>query len=238
MRRFWRGLVIFLIGGVLGTGVRRRARLLRLSVRVSAAGRDGSAQRGRQGEAGRDRHVHPRQSVRSDPLGHAARSASMSARCSSNRISRSGRDRRSTSISCRRPASAKAPISATRCSSISAACAPSRAASATPIPAGVDLKNYPERDHLVPAVQRADLAGGSGGEIGARRPRRSFRLRTLLIAAMAIVASMIGGVAGYGTGALMPLVLVPIVGAEPVVPIIAISALFTNSSRVVRVLRR
>jgi uncharacterized membrane protein YfcA len=53
----------------------------------------------------------------------------------------------------------------------------------------------------------------------------------LLIAGMAIVASVIGGVAGYGTGALMPLVLVPIVGPEPVVPIIAISALFTNSSR-------
>jgi uncharacterized membrane protein YfcA len=53
----------------------------------------------------------------------------------------------------------------------------------------------------------------------------------MLIAAMAAVASIIGGVAGYGTGALMPLVLVPIVGAEPVVPIIAISALFTNTSR-------
>ena len=53
----------------------------------------------------------------------------------------------------------------------------------------------------------------------------------LLIAAMAAFASVIGGVAGYGTGALMPLVLVPIVGPEPVVPIIAISALFTNSSR-------
>src|ERR1043165_8843375 len=52
-----------------------------------------------------------------------------------------------------------------------------------------------------------------------------------LIAAMAVFASVIGGVAGYGTGALMPLVLVPIVGAEPVVPIIAISALFTNTSR-------
>jgi uncharacterized membrane protein YfcA len=52
-----------------------------------------------------------------------------------------------------------------------------------------------------------------------------------LIAAMAIFASIIGGVAGYGTGALMPLVLVPIVGPEPVVPIIAISALFTNTSR-------
>lgn len=53
----------------------------------------------------------------------------------------------------------------------------------------------------------------------------------LLIAATAIFASVIGGVAGYGTGALMPLVLVPIIGAEPVVPIIAISALFTNTSR-------
>jgi len=53
----------------------------------------------------------------------------------------------------------------------------------------------------------------------------------LLIAATGIFASLIGGVAGYGTGALMPLVLVPIVGAEPVVPIIAISALFTNTSR-------
>src|SRR6476619_2271662 len=49
-----------------------------------------------------------------------------------------------------------------------------------------------------------------------------------LIAAMAALASVIGGVAGYGTGALMPLVLVPIVGAEPVVPIIAISALPTT----------
>jgi uncharacterized protein len=52
-----------------------------------------------------------------------------------------------------------------------------------------------------------------------------------IIAAVAIFASVIGGVAGYGTGALMPLVLVPIVGPEPVVPIIAISALFTNTSR-------
>jgi uncharacterized membrane protein YfcA len=56
-------------------------------------------------------------------------------------------------------------------------------------------------------------------------------LQLLAVAGMALVASVIGGVAGYGTGALMPLVLVPIVGAEPVVPIIAISALFSNSSR-------
>src|SRR5204863_440303 len=54
---------------------------------------------------------------------------------------------------------------------------------------------------------------------------------------MALFASIIGGLAGYGTGALMPLVLVPLVGAEPVVPIIAISAIFTNSSRAIAYLR-
>jgi uncharacterized membrane protein YfcA len=54
-----------------------------------------------------------------------------------------------------------------------------------------------------------------------------------LVAAVALFASMIGGVAGYGTGALMPLVLVPMIGAEPVVPIVALSALFTNASRTV-----
>ena len=54
----------------------------------------------------------------------------------------------------------------------------------------------------------------------------------LLVAAVALFASVVGGVSGYGTGALMPLVLVPLVGAGPVVPIIAISALFNNASRV------
>jgi uncharacterized membrane protein YfcA len=44
-------------------------------------------------------------------------------------------------------------------------------------------------------------------------------------------AAIVGGLAGYGTGALMPLVLVPLIGAEPVVPIIAISAIFANVSR-------
>jgi uncharacterized membrane protein YfcA len=53
-----------------------------------------------------------------------------------------------------------------------------------------------------------------------------------LIVALAAFSSIAGGVAGYGTGALMPLVLVPMVGAAPVVPIIAVSAMFTNSARV------
>lgn len=56
-------------------------------------------------------------------------------------------------------------------------------------------------------------------------------LQLALVAVTALFASVVGGIAGYGTGALMPLVLVPMVGAAPVVPIIAISALFTNISR-------
>src|SRR5476649_2629052 len=53
----------------------------------------------------------------------------------------------------------------------------------------------------------------------------------LLVACVALIASVLGGVSGYGTGALMPLILVPLVGAEAVVPIIAISAMFSNTSR-------
>ncbi len=54
----------------------------------------------------------------------------------------------------------------------------------------------------------------------------------LLVACVALIAAVIGGVSGYGNGALMPLVLVPMIGAAPVVPIIAIAALFNNFGRV------
>ncbi len=59
----------------------------------------------------------------------------------------------------------------------------------------------------------------------------------VLVGVVALFASVIGGLAGYGTGALMPLVLVPLIGAEPVVPIIALSSLFTNSSRFIAFIR-
>ena len=62
-------------------------------------------------------------------------------------------------------------------------------------------------------------------------------LQLLLVAGVALFASIIGGLAGYGTGALMPLVLVPLIGAGPVVPIIAISAIFANVSRVTAYVR-
>ena len=59
----------------------------------------------------------------------------------------------------------------------------------------------------------------------------------LLVAGVALFASILGGVAGYGTGALMPLVLVPMVGAENVVPIIALAGMLTNASRMIAFLR-
>ena len=59
----------------------------------------------------------------------------------------------------------------------------------------------------------------------------------VLVGAVALFASIVGGLAGYGTGALMPLVLVPLIGAEPVVPIIAISSIFSNFSRFLAFIR-
>lgn len=54
----------------------------------------------------------------------------------------------------------------------------------------------------------------------------------LLVALTTLFASVVGGVAGYGTGLLLPPVLVPIIGAEAVVPVIGLSALLTNAGRV------
>jgi uncharacterized membrane protein YfcA len=53
------------------------------------------------------------------------------------------------------------------------------------------------------------------------------------IAIAAFVAQVLGGIAGYGTGLLMPMVLVPIIGAEATIPVIGLSALITNPSRVI-----
>ena len=57
-------------------------------------------------------------------------------------------------------------------------------------------------------------------------------MQLALVAGAALLTAVVGGVAGYGTGLLMPLVLVPIVGAESVVPIMGIAALIINAGRV------
>jgi uncharacterized membrane protein YfcA len=53
-----------------------------------------------------------------------------------------------------------------------------------------------------------------------------------VVAVAALLTSVVGGVAGYGTGLLMPLVLVPIVGAESVVPIMGLASFIVNLGRV------
>jgi uncharacterized membrane protein YfcA len=45
--------------------------------------------------------------------------------------------------------------------------------------------------------------------------------------------AIIGGLAGYGTNLLMPLAMVPVVGAAATIPILAVSGLFNNGSRLV-----
>jgi uncharacterized membrane protein YfcA len=86
-------------------------------------------------------------------------------------------------------------------------------------PHGIALtgRNVPVSEFAVIDLA-AGFAGVSLSELG-------------LVAAMALFASLVGGIAGYGTGVLMPLVLVPIVGAGAIVPIISITALFTNATR-------
>ena len=57
-------------------------------------------------------------------------------------------------------------------------------------------------------------------------------LQFVLVAGAALVTAVIGGVAGYGTGILMPLVLVPILGPEPVVPVMSIASFIVNAGRI------
>jgi uncharacterized protein len=56
-------------------------------------------------------------------------------------------------------------------------------------------------------------------------------LSFLPVMALAFAGSIIGGMTGYGAGLLLPLVLVPLVGPVPVVPIIALGAIANNVSR-------
>lgn len=56
-------------------------------------------------------------------------------------------------------------------------------------------------------------------------------LQYLLVAFVAFAASIVGGIAGYGPGLILPIILVPIIGAEATVPVIGISAFFGNATR-------
>lgn len=53
-----------------------------------------------------------------------------------------------------------------------------------------------------------------------------------LVALVAFAASILGGLAGYGTGLVLPVVLAPVLGVANVVPVMAVAMLINNASRV------
>jgi uncharacterized membrane protein YfcA len=58
-------------------------------------------------------------------------------------------------------------------------------------------------------------------------------LAALGVGVAAFGTAIIGALAGYGTNLLMPIALVPVVGAAATIPILAVSGLFNNGSRLV-----
>lgn len=54
-----------------------------------------------------------------------------------------------------------------------------------------------------------------------------------LACAVALVASTLGGLTGFGTGLVLPVFLVPVVGVAHVIPVMAVAMLLNNGSRVV-----
>lgn len=56
--------------------------------------------------------------------------------------------------------------------------------------------------------------------------------RLLLAAAVAFLASTLGGITGFGTGLALPAFVAPIVGVTSVVPVLAVAMLFNNGGRI------
>ena len=58
-------------------------------------------------------------------------------------------------------------------------------------------------------------------------------LQFALACLVAFLASVLGGLSGFGTGLVLPAFLAPLVGVANVVPVMAVAMLFNNGSRVV-----
>lgn len=54
-----------------------------------------------------------------------------------------------------------------------------------------------------------------------------------LVGAVAFAASIFGGLAGYGTGLVLPVFLAPVVGVANVIPVMAVGMAINNGSRVI-----
>jgi uncharacterized membrane protein YfcA len=52
------------------------------------------------------------------------------------------------------------------------------------------------------------------------------------VAVVAFFAAVLGGLAGYGTGLILPIALAPVIGVAPIVPVMAVAMMINNASRV------
>jgi uncharacterized protein len=57
-------------------------------------------------------------------------------------------------------------------------------------------------------------------------------LQWLGVALVAFFAAVLGGLAGYGTGLILPIVLAPVIGVANVIPVMAVAMMINNASRV------
>ncbi len=57
--------------------------------------------------------------------------------------------------------------------------------------------------------------------------------QVVLACLVALGVSVLAGLSGFGTGLVLPLFLVPVVGVANVIPVMAVAMLFNNGSRVV-----
>src|SRR5689334_20034538 len=92
---------------------------------------------------------------------------------------------------------------------------------------------------MVRALRRSDFACRSANGAGNQLMELLQGLtgaslaHLLLVAVFGFAASFLGGVTGYGNSALLPLVLMPVTGPEPLIPIISIVGIFNNATRVI-----
>ena len=57
-------------------------------------------------------------------------------------------------------------------------------------------------------------------------------LQWLGVGVVAFLAAVLGGLAGYGTGLVLPIALAPVIGVAPIVPVMAVAMMINNASRV------
>jgi uncharacterized membrane protein YfcA len=63
-------------------------------------------------------------------------------------------------------------------------------------------------------------------------PHAAVLLQWLGVGIVAFAAAVLGGLAGYGTGLILPIVLAPVIGVANIIPVMAVAMMINNFSRV------